>query len=527
MLLIVGAALLFGDGAITPAISVLSAVEGIEAVNPRLAPFALPAAIVILAALFFVQRFGTGGLGRVFGPVMLVWFLALGVLGGAQLLLHPDALQALNPMHGLALLAGDLPRAGAIIGAVVLAVTGAEALYADMGHFGRPAILRAWRWVVFPSLILNYLGQAAHVLRVPESAVDPNLFFLLAPTGGLREALVVLATAATVIASQALISGVFSLANQAMDLGYLPRLFVRHTSASARGQIYVPVINYLLGAMCLLLVLGFRSSSALAGAYGVAVTGAMIITTIAFAVFMVVVWRKPVWLSAAVLAGLLMIDLPLFLACLGKLLDGGLVPVFIAGAGTVVMLTWFKGRDYVHRAMAFGAVSVDTLGARMERGEFERSPVTQVFLVRKPIPDAAVASILEQYRRVKVIGEKVVILLLMPRWSNPHAPIVAIDTRRVARNFWVVSAAHGYMIEPDAPAILRQAAELSGGDLEIDLDNTFFVTTHEMIIADGHGEMPGWQRDLYSFMSRNVLPGPDYLRIPPDRLLVYNWMLRL
>lgn len=527
VLLVFGAALLFGDGAITPAISVLSAVEGIEAVRPDLAHLALPVAVLILAGLFLVQRFGTGRLGWVFGPVMALWFIALGALGVWQILSAPEVLHALNPVHGLRLLATSGIQGAAIVGAVVLAVTGAEALYADMGHFGRPAILHAWRMLVFPALILNYLGQAAHVLRFPSSAADPNLFFLLAPDGGIRVGMLVLATAATIIASQALISGVFSLANQAIDLGYLPRLFVKHTSASTRGQIYIPLVNAVLGSICILLVLGFRTSGALAGAYGIAVTGAMVITSIAFATVTIAVWKRPIWQGALLLAGLLAIDLPLFLSCLGKLFDGGLVPVLLAIVVSTLLITWRKGRDLVHQTMAFGAVSVEELALRLERGDYRRTPCTQVFLVRKPMPDQAVASILEQYRRVKVIGEKLVILLLNPGWSDPHNPIQSVDVEKLGANFWVVRASHGFMVEPNAPNILGRAIAESGGSLPVELGDAFFVTSHDVIVADSHCRMPAWQRALLAFMSRNVIPGPDYLGIPADRLLVYNWMLRV
>jgi len=526
-LLVFGAALLFGDGAITPAISVLSAVEGIEAIHPDLSKFALPAAVVILSGLFLVQRFGTGNLGWIFGPVMAVWFAALAAIGLFQIIAAPEVLAAINPIRGLELLLRDSARSAAIVGSVVLAVTGAEALYADMGHFGRPAILHAWRMVVFPALILNYLGQAAHILRVPTAATDPNLFFLLVPSGGLREAMVILATAATVIASQALISGVFSLTNQAIDLGYLPRLFVKHTNASTRGQIYIPLVNYVLGGVCLMLVLGFRSSSALANAYGIAVTGAMIVTSIGFVAVVLCVWKRPAWQAACLLALLLAIDLPLFLSCLSKLLEGGVVPVALAVAVTTIMVTWRKGRNLVHQSMAFGAVSVGELGRRLTRGDYQRSPCTQVFLVRRPIPDHAVASILEQYRRVKVVGQKLVILLLNPAWDDPLNPIQSVEIQSFGSEFWVISASHGFMIEPDAPRILRQAALESGGAFEFSMDDTFFVTSHEVIVAASKRLMPPWQRRLLAFMSRNVMPGPDYLNIPADRLLVYNWMLRV
>jgi len=525
--LVVGAALLFGDGAITPAVSVLSAVEGMEAVNPGLAPFAMPAAAAILTLLFLVQSLGTGRLGAVFGPVMLLWFLMLGGIGAAQIVQAPVVLTAINPLHGLSLLAEGGWSAVAIVGAVVLAVTGAEALFADMGHFGRPAIFRAWKFIAFPALALNYLGQAAYVLRAPTSASDPNLFFLLVPEGPLRAAAVVLATGATVIASQALISGVFSLSSQAIDLGYLPRFFVRHTSDRSPGQIYIPLVNVLLGISCLMLVVGFRSSAALANAYGIAVTGAMIVTSVAFGAVVLQVWRWPRWKAVLLLAALLAVDLPLFLASLSKLLDGALVPVLLAAGVAVVMLTWRRGRDLVHSSMKFGAVGLDELAGRLQAGEFARIDSTQVFIVRKPIVDNAIACILEQNRRIKVVGNRLVILLLNPSWANAHSDSLDLELKEYPGGLWVLNAEHGFMVEPNVPRIMRSAASQSNGRFVFHTEETFFVVAHELVLSSPKRMMPPWQRHLFAFMSRNVLPGPDYLGIPPERLLVYNWMLRV
>jgi KUP system potassium uptake protein len=527
LLLVFGAALLFGDGAITPAISVLSAVEGMASIHPDLGGYVLPAAVLILSGLFFAQRFGTGRLGVVFGPVMMLWFVVIGLAGFWQILQEPGVMRALNPLAGWHLLMHGGWQAFALVGAVVLAVTGAEALYADLGHFGRKPILRAWRWVVFPALACNYLGQAAHVVRVPASASDPNLFFLLVPVGGPREALVILATVATVIASQALISGVFSLCSQAMDLGYLPRLYVRHTSAKSHGQIYIPLVNVILGVICLLLVLGFRSSSALASAYGVAVTGAMLVTTLGFTVVLVRVWKKPVWLGALVFTGLMAVDLPLFLACLTKLADGGIVPVILAAGALLLLTTWKKGRDLVHEVMRFGAVSVDDLSLRLARGEWQRVACTQVFVVRKLSAESAVATILEQTRRVTVVGERAVILLLEPGWNNPMADVGNIRVTAYPGGLWVVRASHGFMVEPDVPRILEIAAK-EPGDFQFSPGGTFYVVAREMVVVNSQKHLlPRWQSRLYSFMSRNVVIGPDYLGIPPDRLILYSWIIQV
>ncbi len=526
-LLVFGAAMLLGDGAITPVISVLSAVEGVAAIRPEWAHFSQPAALAILAALFLAQRFGTGRLGGIFGPVMMIWFISLGVIGAVQVFRSPEVLRALDPREGIHLLAGAGWEAWAIVGAVVLAVTGAEALYADLGHFGRQPILRAWRYVVFPALVLNYLGQAAHVTRHPDQATDPNLFFLTVPEGPLRVGLVVLATLATIIASQALISAVFSLSSQAMDLRLFPRFFVRHMSTEMRGQIYIPLVNYILGGVCLFLVIAFRKSSALANAYGIAVTGAMVITSIAFGMVLLSRPGRPKWPAILLLAALLGLDLPLFGACLTKIFEGGFFPVILACGVAAVMLTWRKGRGVIREAMRFGAVSPETLGSRLASEEFQRADGMQVFVVRRPSPEHAVSSILEQNRRVKVLARQLVILLLDPEWRNPTESCGAVSVTPHAGGLWVVRASHGYMVEPDVPGMMRLAAQVSEGKLAFDPADTFFVVGRELILSCPAKVMPSWQRRLFAFMSRNVVPGPSYLHIPGDRLIVYTWLLRL
>lgn len=526
-LIVFGAAMLLGDGAITPAISVLSAVEGIATVQPGWAHLSLPASAFILTALFLAQRFGTGRLGGIFGPVMLVWFLSLAVTGVVQIAAVPGILAAFNPWEGIHLLIAGGWGAWAVVGAVVLAVTGAEALYADLGHFGRKPILRGWRYVVFPSLILNYLGQAAMVTHDPSTASNPNLFFLMVPEGGLRTGMVVLATAATVIASQALISAVFSLTSQAMDLGFLPRFFVKHMSTSMRGQIYIPLVNFVLGGICLFLVIAFRKSSALANAYGIAVTGAMIVTSIAFGAVTLANSRIPKWKGVALLTALLCLDVPLFASCLTKLFEGGFVPVLIAMGVGAVMMTWQRGRRLIRQSMRFGAISVEELGNRIEAEKFLRVPGTSVFVVRRPNPEHAVAGILEQYRRVKALASQVVILLLDPEWKDPCETVGAVAVARYSGGLWLVRAAHGYMVEPDVPAMMRKAVEQSGGAMPMDVNEAFFVVARELIVSCPEKMMHSWQRHLFAFMSRNVVPGPHYLNIPADQLLVYTWLLRL
>jgi len=525
LLMIFGAALLFGDGAITPAVSVLSAAEGLATVNANWGRYSLPLTVAILAALFFSQRFGAARLGGLFGPVMLVWFAVLAALGARQVFLEPGVLEAFNPLHAVELLESGGWGAWAMVGAVVLAVTGAEALYADLGHFGRWPIVRAWKWVVFPSLVLNYLGQAALVRRLPEAAADTNLFFLLLPDPHWRGALVVLATLATVIASQALISGVFSLASQAMDLGYLPRLYVKHTDAESRGQVYIPVVNAVLAAVCVLLVLGFRTSDALAGAYGIAVTGAMTSTSVAFVYVMVRRRGLAPWKGGFLLAGLLCLDLPLFGACLTKLPDGGIVPLLIAAGVGVVMMTWRKGRDLVRRSLDQRGASLDQLTKVASDSATQRIPGLQVFVLRQSDPDYAAARVLEQFRRIHVLPEKIAILLLNSAWGKPFAEADNIIVRQMEGGLCVIAADHGYMREPDVPLILRRAIAKSG--LPLEEGQAFYILAQELILTSPRRLMRRWERMLFGFLARNTLPGPDYLSIPTERLIVYNWMLRL
>jgi KUP system potassium uptake protein len=535
LMLVFGAALLFGDGAITPAISVLSAIEGLGTLDPAWSRLSVPISVAILAGLFLVQRFGTGRLGGVFGPVMLLWFLVLGTMGALEVMRMPSVLAALDPRHGAMLLVSGGWTAWAIVGAVVLAVTGAEALYADLGHFGRLPIVRAWRLVVFPALLLNYLGQAAFALRHPEHALDENLFFLLVPGESWRAALVVLATLATIIASQALISGVFSLASQAMDLGYLPRMHVRHTSAASRGQIHIPVINALLGAICIALVLAFRSSDALAAAYGIAVTGAMAITSIAYVRVMNRRRGLRWWLGGPLLAGLLVVDLSLFGACLTKIAEGGYVPLLIAAAATTMLLVWRKGRDLVRQSLTGEIRTPASLAARLPREPITRVPGSVAFVVRLGDVEYASARVLEHCRHTHVLAEDAIILLLDPEWSDPYATAANVRIERFDAGLWVVEANHGYMVEPDAPAMLAEAMRIfatSGGQPNgdrpaIDLASTIFVVAEEVILTSTRKQMPRWQRFLFGFMARNALPGPDYLNIPPDRLIVYTWLRRL
>jgi KUP system potassium uptake protein len=378
LLVMFGAGLLYGDGMITPAISVLSAVEGLENVAPRLRPAVVPLTCGVLVGLFMLQRRGTGSVGRLFGPVMAAWFVAIGAAGGLALARQPHVLAALNPWYAARFFHAHGLRGALVLGSVVLAVTGGEALYADMGHFGAPPIRRAWFALVLPSLLLSYLGQGAHLLRNPTEAANP--FFSLVPNGFLTVAMVFLSTVATIIASQALISGAFSMTHQAVQLGFLPSTTVRHTSGHREGQIYIPGINALLAVACLLLVLTFRQSGRLASAYGLAVTGTMTITSLVFFEVSRTTLRWPLWKASLLLVVFLSIDLPFLGANLFKLLDGGFIPVLVGLGFFIVMKTWKRGRQIYQSLIDPSSDDVGNFLRDCASGEVARSPVTGIFL---------------------------------------------------------------------------------------------------------------------------------------------------
>ena len=417
-----GAALLYGDGVITPAISVLAAVEGLEVAAPGLAPWVVPIAAGLLLLLFALQKRGTAGVGTLFGPVMLVWFVTIALLGAVEVWRSPGILSALNPWYGLRLLAEHRAAAFLVLGAVVLAVTGAEALYADMGHFGRRPIRLAWLALVFPSLLLNYLGQAALVLRQPEAVQSP--FYLLAPRP-LLYPLLALATLASIIASQALISGAFSLTSQAVRLGYFPRVTIVHTSWTEAGQVYLPEINAALMVGCLLLVLGFRSSSALGAAYGIAVTGTMAVTSVLFYLVARHRWRWPAWRAGGLAALFLAIDLAFLAANLVKVRAGGWVPLAIAAAVYVLLSTWKRGTELMRALLTRASVPFQPFLDQLARVPPPRVPGTAVFL--SATTEGVPPVLLHHLEHNKALHEHVVILTVL----TTDEPAV-VDTDRIS-----------------------------------------------------------------------------------------------
>jgi KUP system potassium uptake protein len=510
---ILGAALFYGDGMLTPAISVVSAVSGLQVASPTLAAQIVPFSLAILIALFALQRFGTGAIGILFGPIMVVWFAALAAIGANELAANPGILRALSPTYGAAFLIAD-PAAGFLsLASVFLAVTGAESIYADMGHFGRPAITRAWLIVAFPALMVNYMGQGALILRDPSATSNP--FFLMVPGGQtVQTGMVILATMATVIASQAVISGAYSVTQQLVQLGYLPRLTIRHTSKRIRGQIYVPVVNWFLLVAVVCLVLGFRNPEHLAAAYGVALSAIFATNTLlAFTVFRVL-WRKPLWLVIPGAAVFLTVELTFFAANLGKLFSGGWLPLAVGSVFFVVLTTWRRGRTLLARRIRENRTSLRRFLNRLVTEQPTRVPGTAVFLSSSP--GSAPAALLNNLEHNHVVHEHVV-LLTVKTAGTPHVPdSERLSTERLRLGFVAITARLGYQDAPDVPALLRLAKREG---LEIDVENASYYVNHISLIPGGNGRMAGWRKRLFTLLYKNSTPAARYFKIPPERVL--------
>ena len=519
MLGIFGAGLLYGDGVITPVISILGAMEGLGVRVPAFQPAVVPITIGILVGLFVVQRHGTGPLGRWFGIVMLVWFTMLAVTGLYGLVQHPQVLQAINPVWGARFLVGNGWHGFLLLGAVFLAVTGSEALYADMGHFGKTAIRIGWFSLVMPSLFLNYLGQAAVVLADPAARENP--FYALSP-GWTLYPMLVLATAAAVIASQALISGVFSVTRQAMQLGYWPRLRVLHTSAHEEGQIYIPEMNYLLLVGCIVLAIGFGSSSAIAAAYGIAVTGTMIITSL---LFWLVARRLMGWstTAASALVGLfLVMDVAFFAANAVKIADGGWFPLALGLSVFIMMTTWHRGRQLFARRIAEESLALDLFLADIAGSEPYRVPGTSVFMTSNVGVTPGV--LLHYFKHSKVLHQNVVLFTV----HNQRVPKVAADrmveVRALGQGFWQVVSRVGFMQDPDVPAILKLAKGLG---LDVDLVDVSYYLGRETLLTGGRAPMARWRKGLFAFLSRNARPATQFFHLPPNRVVEIGAQIEL
>jgi KUP system potassium uptake protein len=522
---VIGGALFFGDSVITPAISVLSAVEGIEVVSPEVKEIVLPIGVTILVLLFLVQRFGTHRVGRFFGPIMVVWFVVIGLLGIPWIVQKPGILLALSPTSAFAFFVDRPLLAFVAMGAVVLAITGAEALYADMGHFGRPAISRAWFYVVFPALTLNYLGQGALILSRPDSVSNP--FFIMAP-GWAQIPLVVLATVATVIASQSVISGAFSMARQAVQLGFLPILTVRHTSKEESGQIYVPGINWILLAGVLILTVTFGSSQSLATAYGLAVTGTLLLTTSLFMVLAGAAWHWKWWqltLFGVVFGGL---ELVFLAGNLTKVVHGGWLPLLLGALVVAVMLTWQRGRRVVtsRRAEMEGSMAefVDEL-----RADKDAVRVPGVAVFPHPSKDTVPLALRANFEFNSVVHEHVIVVTVIPE-NVPHVPRnerLSVDSLdRTDDGIVHLAVRFGFQDDQDIPGALRDAFMLTS-ELEFDPDTAFYYLSRVNIeLGDGDG-LPRWQKMLFIGLAHNAASPAVYFRLPVERTVVMGTQVQL
>lgn len=522
MLGIFGAALFYGDSMITPAISVLSAIEGIGVVSHTLDLWVVPLALLVLIGLFSIQSRGTALVGRLFGPVMALWFVTLALLGLWQISLAPQVLQALNPVWGLRLVASHPLMSFLLLGAVVLALTGAEALYADMGHFGRPAIRRAWFALVLPALTLCYLGQGALLLRDPTAIRNP--FFLMAPQWG-TAALVGLATVATVVASQAVISGAFSVTRQAVQLGFWPRMRVLHTSATEQGQIYLPQVNALLLCAVLALVLLFQNSESLAAAYGFAVTGTMLTTSVlAFAVLPrgTAGGRRLLWLL--VLSLLLAVDVLLFGANLFKIHEGGWMPLLVGVVVFTLMMTWRRGRQILTEQQARDRQPLAEFMEQLEAYPPARVPGTAVFMTLnvENVPPA----LLHNLKHNKVLHEHVVFLAI----RVADVPYIAAEERfqvtRVSASAWQVVVQYGFKEDPDVPGVMRLVAE-AYPELDLEPMRTSYFLSRQTVVAAHRAALPRWRRALFAFLARNSTRSTMYFKIPPNRVVEMGMQVEL
>lgn len=505
-----GAALLYGDGVITPAVSVLGAVEGLTVASPFFASWIVPLAVIILVGLFLLQSRGTGGVGAIFGPVMLLWFSVIAILGIAGIVRRPEVLGAIVPWHALDFVLRNRLHGFLILGSVFLVVTGAEALYADMGHFGARPIRLVWFTLVLPALVLNYFGQGALLLRDETAAVNP--FYRLAPAWGLFP-LVLLATAAAVIASQAVISGAYSLTRQAVQLGYSPRVSIEHTSSVEIGQIYIPSMNWLLMLVTIAVVLGFRSSSGLAGAYGVAVTSTMVITTLLLHVVSREVWGWSLVRATLMAAGFLVVDLAFFTANLVKIPQGGWLPLLIAAGIYTLMSTWKRGREILSKRLQEKSVPLNILMADLAADPPPRVPGIAVFMSGNPggTPPALVHNLAHN----KVLHEKVVFLTVITE-EVPHVPPAErVTVKHLGKGFHVVLARYGFMEDPNIYDIIEHCR---AKQLVIQLEGATFFLGREDLVSTERPGMARWRERLFAFMSRNALRATAFFQIPSTQV---------
>ena len=518
LLALFGASLLFGEGIITPAISVLSAVEGLAVANDVFEPLAVPIACVILVGLFAVQRFGTGRLGLLFGLGMVGWFVTLALLGAPWIARNPKVLWALSPHHAVTFFVNNGFHGFALLGSVVLCITGGEALYADMGHFGRKSIRIAWMVLVYPALLINYFGQGAFLLANPGAEAP---FFALVPREWLYP-MIGLATFATIVASQALISGAFSIARQAVQLGYFPRVTIIHTSGREEGQIYVPELNELMMVGCIALVIGFGSSSALAAAYGAAVTGAMTITSILF--YAVMKDRMKPGRAFLLMCLFLAFDLPFLAANLLKIDDGGWFPLVLGAVTFTAMTTWYRGRAALGRYVMQLAKPLPEFLQQIQTSPPARVPGTAVVLTSNP--NVAPPVLLHHLKFNKVLHEKVLLVNLMTERvpEVPESQRVEVEDIVAGDGLWHVTARYGFIQTPNVPAVID--AVIAKG-VPLDKDDLTYYLGRETLLMGGKSPLMRWRKRLFMFLSRNSRPPTYYFRIPPDRVVEIGMQIRL
>ena len=519
MLGLFGTALLYGDGMITPVISVLGAVEGLEVATPALEPYVVPITIGILIAIFSVQSRGTATVGKIFGPVTMVWFVTIAVLGVANIVRDPAVFVAINPLHGARFFAENGWNGFLVLGSVFLVVTGGEALYADMGHFGRRPIRLAWYFVVLPALLLNYFGQGALLIHHPEAVENP--FFHMAPRWALYP-VVVIATMAACIAAQALITGAFSLTMQAVQLGYIPRVQIEHTSVRERGQIYIPQINWLLMVSCIALVLGFRDSTHVAAAYGVAVTTTMVVTAVLLFRVERERWRWPLWASLLFTGVFLAIDLAFWAANIVKIPAGGWFPLAVGAVIFTLMTTWKTGRTVLADRLNAGTMPVEMFLEDIARNPPHRVPGTAVFMYGSPT--GTPPALLHSLKHYKVLHERTVFLSVMTE-EVPHVEAAErVEVAELGHGFYRIGLRYGFMEDPDVPEALA-AVRVEG--LDLSPGRTSYFLGRETLIPSQERGMMLWRERLFALMSRNARPATAFFSLPPNRVVELGAQIRL